>query len=153
MIGRQVQQRPGERTHRRSEVQLLARQLDREHRVRLRRDDRVDERLTDVADRNRPQPGGAQHRLEHVHRRGRASGAGHREPWGGVGSSQPPREFDLAPHRNAAHLCCDQQRVGRTQSRRDDDEVDLGELGDRAEPMRATLDEAGDRRRLGRGRE
>ena len=70
--------------HRVGVVELEAGQLDGEHVVRLGVHDRLDDRQADVADRDAAQPGGAQDRVEHLHGRGLAVGAGDRQPRRGV---------------------------------------------------------------------
>ena len=66
--------------HRGGVVQLEAGQLDGEHVVRLGVHHRLDDRQADVAAGDRAQPGGAQHRLEHLHGGGLAVGAGDGQP-------------------------------------------------------------------------
>jgi hypothetical protein len=125
VIRRQVQQRAGRGRDRRREVQLLTGQLDGEDVVRRIGEHGVDERLPDIADRDRSQASRAQHRLEHVHRRGLAVRTRHRQPGCRTGAPQLPGQLDLAPDRNAAGGRIGQKRVVRTQPGRCDDETDL----------------------------
>ena len=74
--------------HRVGVVQLEAGQLDREHVVRLGVHHGLDDRQPDVADCDAAQSRGAQDRVEHLHRRGLAVGAGHAEPRGARGSGR-----------------------------------------------------------------
>ena len=66
--------------HRVGVVQLEAGQLDGEHVVRLGVHHRLDDRQPDVADGDAAQAGGPQDRVEHLHGRGLAVGAGHAQP-------------------------------------------------------------------------
>ena len=64
----------------RGPVQLEAGELDGQDVVRLGVHHRLDDRQADVAARDRAQACRPQHRLEHLHRRGLAVGAGHGQP-------------------------------------------------------------------------
>ncbi len=96
---------------RRDVVQLEARQLDRDHVVRLGVHDGLRQRQADVAGGDAAQPGRAEDRVQHLHGRGLAVGAGDAQPRGRVlGVAQPPRQLHLAPHRDSALPRLHQQR-------------------------------------------
>ena len=113
-----VEHRGGLGAHRVGVVQLEAGQLDGEDVVRLGVHHRLDDRQADVADGDAAQPRGAQDRVEHLHGRGLAVGAGDAQPrasaWSRV--AQPPGQLDLAPDRDAAGAGLRQQRGGRAAS-------------------------------------
>ena len=96
-------------------VQLVAGQLDRQHVVRLGVEHRLHHRSADVADRRGPQPGGPQHRLQHLGRGRLAVGAGDAEP-----GHRPPRpaespgELRLTPDADPGGCRRGEQRVART---------------------------------------
>ncbi len=72
-------------------VQLVRRELDRDHVERMRIHHDLAHRHADVAGCDRPQPVGSQHRVEHLHRRRLAVGPGDAQPRSGVVRiSQPP---------------------------------------------------------------
>ena len=84
-------------------MQLEAGELDGQHVVRLGVHHRLHDRQADVAAGHGPQAGGAQHRLEHLHGRGLAVGAGDGQPRRGLGRvPEPPGQLHLAPDRDAA---------------------------------------------------
>ena len=106
-------------------VQLEARQLDGDDVERLGVEDRLEDRRADVAGAARPQAGGPQDRREHLHRRRLAVGAGHGQPGRGAGQrTHPPRELDLAPHRDAGRQGAGEERLVGPPPRGGDDEVD-----------------------------
>ena len=107
-------------------MQLEAGELDGEDVVRLGVHHRLDDRQADVAAGDRAQAPGAQHRLEHLHGRGLAVGAGDGQPRRRVlRVAQPPGQLDLAPDRDAARGRLREQRRGRRPAGRGDDEVDV----------------------------
>ncbi len=116
----------GVRGHRGGVVQLEAGQLDGVDRVGLGVHHRLDDRQADVAARHRGEPGGLEDRVEHLHGRGLAVGAGHAQPGTRVlRVAQPPGQLDLAPHGYAAPAGLDQQRCGRRHARGGDEHVDV----------------------------
>jgi hypothetical protein len=118
-------------------VQLEAGQLDREHVVRRRVHHCLDDRPPDVADGRGAEAGRAQDVVEHLHRRGLAVGAGDRQPRRRpLRVAEPPRQLDLAPHRDAAGRRLLQQRVVGSPTRTHHEQVDgVGQRGGRALPQ------------------
>ncbi len=120
-----VEAHRGQRAGGQQERQLRRADLDGEHVEPLRVHHRVDERDPDVADGGGPQTGRAQHRLEHERDGGLAVRAGHHEPGRGVGSAQPPRQLELAPHRDTALLRSQDHGRVRRQPGRHHEHVDV----------------------------
>ncbi len=107
-------------------VQLEAGQLHGEDVVGGLVQDGFHHRTSDVAHRAGLETGREQHRLEHLGGGGLAIGTGDGEPrHGTVGLLQTPRQFDLAPDRDAARGGLGQQRRRRTPTRGGDDQVDV----------------------------
>ena len=72
-------------------MQLIARELNREHVQRFGVHDGLKDRSADIADRKSVESVRAQDRLEHLHRRRLAVGARDSEPWNRIVSPQAPR--------------------------------------------------------------
>ena len=103
VVLRDVEHRGRLRLDRGGVVQLEAGELHRQDVVRRGVHHRLDDGQPDVAAGDRPQAAGAQHRLEHLHRRGLAVGAGDGQPRRWVlGVAQPPGQLDLAPDRDSS---------------------------------------------------
>ena len=104
--------------HRVGVVQLEAGQLDREHVVRLGVHHRLDDRQPDVADGGAAQPGGAQDRVEHLHGRGLAVGAGDASQGAGWSGSRSRQASSTSPQTGTPRARgLGEQRRGRAASR------------------------------------
>ena len=125
VVGRHVEHHRGVRPDGGGPVELEARELHREHVVRLLGQDRVEQGQADVAGRDRAPPGGFEDRGEHAHGRRLAVGAGHGQPGRRrtveVGL-QPPGKLDLTDHLDAGRGRRDEQRCIGSPSGRGDDQ-------------------------------
>ena len=128
MVGGHVEAGRGGRREGPGGVELEAGQLNGKG-VGLPGQDGGDDRVADVADGWRGEPGGGEDGREHADRCRLAIGAGDGQPGdvrAGRGALEAPGELDLGPGLDAGGLCGGEDRAGGGDSRGDHEEAQVG---------------------------
>ena len=108
-------------------MQLEARELHGEDVVVHLVGHGLEDRPSDVAHRSSLEPTSDEHRLGHLGGRRLAIGTGDAQPGhDAVGMHETPGELRFTPHRHIGGQGLGDERLGRTPSRRDDDEIGSG---------------------------